>query len=414
MTEPAEYKSPQPNPRQSGAEKSGHGVLIAIIAALVIIAIVVAGVVPRVRAKNELKKETDVLAVPEVGVIQPKRGSPAQEIILPGNIQAFTDAPIYARTNGYLKVWYFDIGAHVKQGQLLAVIETPEVDQQLQQARADLNTAQANLNLSQITFNRFEGLKNTDSVAVQDVDNAAGDYAAKKAIVDSARSNVNRLEDLQSFEKIYAPFDGVITARNTDVGQLIDAGSSGGVGRELFHVAAIRTLRVYINVPQQYSVAAKPGILADLTLAQFPGRKFQGKLVRTANAIDLSTRTLLVEVDVDNSTGELLPGAFTEVHLKIPTDIPSYILPVNTLIFRAQGLQVATVEAGDKVERAKLVSITLGRDFGATVEVVSGITDADRVIVSPPDSLVDGEEVKVSQPNPQGGSGSASPQPQSR
>ncbi len=414
MTEPAEYKSPQPNPRQSGAEKSGHGVLIAIIAALVIIAIVVAGVVPRVRAKNELKKETDVLAVPEVGVIQPKRGSPAQEIILPGNIQAFTDAPIYARTNGYLKVWYFDIGAHVKQGQLLAVIETPEVDQQLLQARADLNTAQANLNLSQITFNRFEGLKNTDSVAVQDVDNAAGDYAAKKATVASAQSNVNRLEDLQSFEKIYAPFDGVITARNTDVGQLIDAGSSGGVGRELFHVAAIRTLRVYINVPQQYSVAAKPGILADLTLAQFPGRKFQGKLVRTANAIDLSTRTLLVEVDVDNSTGELLPGAFTEVHLKIPTDIPSYILPVNTLIFRAQGLQVATVEAGDKVERAKLVSITLGRDFGATVEVVSGITDADRVIVSPPDSLVDGEEVKVSQPNPQGGSGSASPQPQSR
>ncbi|MGA7841136.1 MAG: efflux RND transporter periplasmic adaptor subunit [Candidatus Acidiferrales bacterium] len=414
MTEPAEYKSPQPNPRQSGAEKSGHGVLIAIIAALVIIAIVVAGVVPRVRAKNELKKETDVLAVPEVGVIQPKRGSPAQEIILPGNIQAFTDAPIYARTNGYLKVWYFDIGAHVKQGQLLAVIETPEVDQQLLQARADLNTAQANLNLSQITFNRFEGLKNTDSVAVQDVDNAAGDYAAKKATVASAQSNVNRLEDLQSFEKIYAPFDGVITARNTDVGQLIDAGSSGGVGRELFHVAAIRTLRVYINVPQQYSVAAKPGILADLTLAQFPGRKFQGKLVRTANAIDLSTRTLLVEVDVDNSTGELLPGAFTEVHLKIPTDIPSYILPVNTLIFRAQGLQVATVEAGDKVERAKLVSITLGRDFGATVEIVSGITDADRVIVSPPDSLVDGEEVKVSQPNPQGGSGSASPQPQSR
>ena len=302
----------------------------------------------------------------------------------------------------------------MKQGQLLAVIETPEVDQQLLQARADLNTAQANLNLSQITFNRFEGLKNTDSVAVQDVDNAAGDYAAKKATVASAQSNVNRLEDLQSFEKIYAPFDGVITARNTDVGQLIDAGSSGGVGRELFHVAAIRTLRVYINVPQQYSVAAKPGILADLTLAQFPGRKFQGKLVRTANAIDLSTRTLLVEVDVDNSTGELLPGAFTEVHLKIPTDIPSYILPVNTLIFRAQGLQVATVEAGDKVERAKLVSITLGRDFGATVEVVSGITDADRVIVSPPDSLVDGEEVKVSQPNPQGGSGSASPQPQSR
>src|SRR5579863_849288 len=412
MTEPVENKSPQPNPHLSsaahGAQKSGHGLLIAIIAVIIVIAIVVAGVVPRLRAKAALRVETNSLAVPEVMVIQPKRGSTAQEIILPGNIQAFIDAPIYARTNGYLKVWYFDIGAHVKKGQLLAEIETPEVDQQLLQARADLNTAQANLNLSQITFNRFEGLKNTDSVAVQDVDNAAGDYAAKKATVDSARSNVNRLEDLQSFEKIYAPFDGVVTARNTDVGQLIDSGSAGGVAKELFHVAAIRTLRVYINVTQQYSVAAKPGILADLTLAQFPGRKFQGKLVRTANAIDLASRTLLVEVDVDNSTGELLPGAFTEVHLKLPTEVPSYILPVNALIFRAQGLQVATVEDGS---RAKLVTIALGRDFGATVEVVSGLTDADRVIVSPPDSLVDGEQLQIAQPNTQGGSGSASPQP---
>jgi RND family efflux transporter MFP subunit len=222
---------------------------------------------------------------------------------------------------------------------------------------------------------------------------------------------VNRLEDLQSFEKIYAPFDGVITARNTDVGQLIDSGSSGGVAKELFHIAAIRTLRVYINVPQQYSVAAKPGIVADLSLAQFPGRTFQGKLVRTANAIDLATRTLLVEVDVDNATGELLPGAFAEVHLKLPTEIPSYILPVNALIFRAQGLQIATVDNGN---RAKLVTIVLGRDFGATVEVVSGLSDADKVIVSPPDSLVDGEQVQIAQPNQQGGSGNASPQPQTR
>src|SRR5579863_10226288 len=409
MTEPVENKSPQPNPHLSsaahGAQKSGHGLLIAIIAVIIVIAIVVAGVVPRLRAKAALRVETNSLAVPEVMVIQPKRGSTAQEIILPGNIQAFIDAPIYARTNGYLKVWYFDIGAHVKKGQLLAEIETPEVDQQLLQARADLNTAQANLNLSQITFNRFEGLKNTDSVAVQDVDNAAGDYAAKKATVDSARSNVNRLEDLQSFEKIYAPFDGVVTARNTDVGQLIDSGSAGGVAKELFHVAAIRTLRVYINVPQQYSVAAKPGILADLTLAQFPGRKFQGKLVRTANAIDLASRTLLVEVDVDNSTGELLPGAFTEVHLKIPTDIPSYILPVNALIFRAQGLQVATVENN----RAKLVSVSPGRDFGSEIEIVSGLTGQESIIVSPPDSIIDGEQVKISQPNPQGGTSGASP-----
>ena len=323
---------------------------------------------------------------------------------MPGNIQAFIDAPIYARTNGYLQSWYFDIGAHVQSGQLLADIDTPEVDQQLQQARADLNTAQANLRLSQITMTAYEGLKNTDSVSQQDVDNAHGDYAAKLATVQSAEYNVKRLEDLQSFTKIYAPFDGVITARETDIGQLIDSGS-GGAAKELFHMAAIRTLRVFINVPQPYSPAAKPGISADLTLAQFPGRKFQGKLVRTANAIDLASRTLLVEVDVDNPTGELLPGAFTEVHLKIPSDIPSFIVPVNALIFRAQGLQVATVEDN----KAKLVSISPGRDFGSEIEVVSGLTGQESIIVSPPDSIIDGEQVKISQPSPQGGTSGASP-----
>jgi RND family efflux transporter MFP subunit len=374
---------------------------------LIVAAIVIAGVVPRLRAKAEVRTETDNLAVPAVNVIHPKRGSPQQEIVLPGNIQAFIDAPIYARTNGYLQSWYFDIGARVRKGQLLAIIDTPEVDQQLQQARADLNTAQANLRLSQITNDRYEGLKNTDSVAQQDVDNARGDFAAKKATVDSAAYNVKRLEDLQSFTKVYAPFDGVITARNTDIGQLIDSGSSSPA-KELFHVAATRTLRVFINVPQQYSVAAKPGLSADLTLAQFPGRKFQGKLVRTANAIDLASRTLLVEVDVDNTTGELLPGAFTEVHLKIPADIPTFILPVNTLIFRAQGLQVAAVENNNT---AKLLSIVLGRDFGAEVEVVSGLTGQESIIASPPDSIIDGEQVKIAQPNQQGGSSSGSPAP---
>ncbi len=388
------------------ASKSGHGTLIAIVAFVVVIAIVIAGVVPRLRAKAALKVETDNLAVPAVEIIHPERGSPQQEIVLPGNIQAFIDAPIYARTNGYLKAWYFDIGAHVRKGQLLADIDTPEVDQQLQQARADLNTAEANVNLSQITAERYEGLKNTDSVSKQDVDNAQGDYAAKQAMVASAQYNVNRLEDLQSFKKIYAPFDGVITARNTDVGQLIDSGASGGAAKELFHIAAIRTLRVFINVPQSYSTAAKPGLAADLTLAQFPGRKFQGKLVRTANSIDLASRTLLVEVDVENPTGELLPGAFTEVHLKIPSDIPTFILPVNALIFRAAGLQVATVDSGNKV---KLVSITPGRDFGSEIEVVSGLSGQESVIVSPPDSIIDGEQVKIAAPNSQGGSSGASP-----
>jgi RND family efflux transporter MFP subunit len=384
-----------------------HGVLILVVALVIVAAIVIAGVVPRLRAKAEVRIETDNLAVPAVNVLHPKRGSPQQEIVLPGNIQAFIDAPIYARTNGYLQSWYFDIGARVRKGQLLAIIDTPEVDQQLQQARADLNTAQANLRLSQITNDRYEGLKNTDSVAQQDVDNARGDFAAKKATVDSAAYNVKRLEDLQSFTKVYAPFDGVITARNTDIGQLIDSGSASPA-KELFHVAATRTLRVFINVPQQYSVAAKPGLSADLTLAQFPGRKFQGKLVRTANAIDLASRTLLVEVDVDNTTGELLPGAFTEVHLKIPADIPTFILPVNTLIFRAQGLQVAAVENNNT---AKLVSIALGRDFGAEVEVVSGLTGQESIIASPPDSIIDGEQVRIAQPNQQGGSSSGSPAP---
>lgn len=384
-----------------------HGVLILVVALVIVAAIVIAGVVPRLRAKAEVRTETDNLAVPAVNVIHPKRGSPQQEIVLPGNIQAFIDAPIYARTNGYLQSWYFDIGARVRKGQLLAIIDTPEVDQQLQQARADLNTAQANLRLSEITNNRYDGLKNTDSVAQQDVDNARGDFAAKKATVDSAAYNVKRLEDLQSFTKVYSPFDGVITARNTDIGQLINSGSASPA-KELFHVAATRTLRVFINVPQQYSVAAKPGLSADLTLAQFPGRKFQGKLVRTANAIDLASRTLLVEVDVDNSTGELLPGAFTEVHLKIPTDIPTFILPVNTLIFRAQGLQVAAVENNNT---AKLLPITLGRDFGAEVEVVSGLTGQESIIASPPDSIIDGEQVRIAQPNQQGGSSNGSPAP---
>ena len=384
-----------------------HGVLILVVALVIVAAIVIAGVVPRLRAKAEVRTETDNLAVPAVNVIHPKRGSPQQEIVLPGNIQAFIDAPIYARTNGYLQSWYFDIGARVRKGQLLAIIDTPEVDQQLQQARADLNTAQANLRLSEITNNRYDGLKNTDSVAQQDVDNARGDFAAKKATVDSAAYNVKRLEDLQSFTKVYSPFDGVITARNTDIGQLINSGSASPA-KELFHVAATRTLRVFINVPQQYSVAAKPGLSADLTLAQFPGRKFQGKLVRTANAIDLASRTLLVEVDVDNTTGELLPGAFTEVHLKIPADIPTFILPVNTLIFRAQGLQVAAVENNNT---AKLLPITLGRDFGAEVEVVSGLTGQESIIASPPDSIIDGEQVRIAQPNQQGGSSNGSPAP---
>jgi len=279
----------------------------------------------------------------------------------------------------------------VKAGQLLAEIETPEIDQQLDQARADLNTAKANYQLSQITAERYEGLAETDSVSKQDVDNAKGDFAAKKAMVASADSNVRRLEELQSFEKVYAPFDGVITARNTDIGHLINSGA-GSPATELFHIAAIQTLRVYINVPQEYSQSAKVGLKADLDLQEFPGRRFQGTLVRTADAIDVASRTLLVEVDVDNRNGELLPGAYAQVHLKVPSTVRSLVLPVSALIFRSQGLQVGVV---DNSNHAALKKVVLGRDMGNAVEVVSGLSPDDLVITNPPDSLIAGEEVRI-------------------
>ncbi|MBV9405100.1 MAG: efflux RND transporter periplasmic adaptor subunit, partial [Acidobacteriaceae bacterium] len=310
-------------------------VVIAVIIALLIAAAVVAsGIIPRLRARQALRQQTDIAAEPVVTVILPKRAAPAEEIVLPGNIQAFIDAPIYARTNGYLKRWYFDIGAHVRNGQLLAEIETPEVDQQLEQAREDLRTAQANLKLSQITANRYVDLLKSDSVAKQEVDNAVQDAAAKAAIVKSAEANVGRLEQLVSFEKIFAPFDGVITARNTDIGQLIDSGSSGGQTRELFHIAAINKLRVFVNVPQVYSHATVPGMKADLSLPELPGRRFPGTLVRTADALDPATRTLMVEVDVVNATGLLMPGAYAEAHFAVKSNGSTLIIPATSLIFR--------------------------------------------------------------------------------
>jgi RND family efflux transporter MFP subunit len=394
-----------------GADQPGskHGALVAIVVLLVVAGIVIAGIVPRMKAKAALRNETYDLAVPTVRVIHPKLGAPQTEIVLPGNIQAFIDSPIYARTNGYLKKWYVDIGTHVKAGLLLAEIETPELDQQLGQARADLNTAQANYHLSEITSSRYQDLLKTDSVSRQDVDNAMGDFEAKKAMVASAQSNVKRLQELQSFEKIYAPFDGVITARNTDIGHLIDSGAAGGTATELFHIAETRTLRVYINVPQQYSQAAKPNLTADLTLQEFPGRRFKGKLVRTADSIDPASRTLLVEVDVDNPTGELLPGAYAQVHLRVSSGASTVILPVSALLFRSEGLQAGTVENGN---RAELRSLTLGRDFGTEVEVISGVTANDSIIVNPPDSLASGETVRVAAPsaNEQGGNLTSSPE----
>jgi RND family efflux transporter MFP subunit len=365
---------------------------IAVLAFAVVAGVIVMGIVPRKRAEANLAKETEAMAVPAVSVVHPQRAAPLNEIVLPANVQPYMDAPIYARTNGYLKKWYADIGTHVKAGLLLAEIETPEVDQQLRQAHADLATAQANLNLAEITANRYEGLLKSDSVSKQEADNAQGSYAAQKATLQSMEANVKRLQELQSFERIYAPFDGVITARNTDIGALIDAGSAGGTRTELFHVAQTDKLRVYVNVPEGYAPDAKPGLDADLTLSEFPGRRFPGKLVRTADAIDQPTRTLLVEIRVNNPTGTLLSGAYAEAHLKLPNAGSAFILPANTLLFRSEGLRIAAVTAD---QRTELKPITMGRDYGTAIEVVSGLTGDESVIVNPPDSIVSGEQVRI-------------------
>jgi len=366
--------------------------LIVLIAVVIAVALAASGILSRLHASKALAAETNELAAPTVLVIKPKLSSPAQEILLPGSIQAYVDAPIYARTNGYLKRWYFDIGSHVKQGQLLADIESPEVDQQLAQAEADLATAKANAKLSQITATRFTNLLKSDAVSTQDTDNAVSDLAAKRTVVQSAQANVDRLKQMVAFEKIYAPFDGIITARNTDIGQLIDSGASGGQARALFQMAAIKRLRVFINVPQIYSQDATPGLKADLTLAEFPGRRFQGTLVRTARSLDPTSRTLNVEVDLDNSKGVLLPGAFAEVHLKVKSSAPTLTIPVSALLFREEGLRVAVAKSDNTAE---LIPITLGRDFGDYAEVTTGLTGQERVISNPPDSVIDGEKLNI-------------------
>ena len=352
---------------------------------------IVWGIRTRSAASTTLRQTTAEAAISLVSVVSPKPGAPTQEILLPGTTQAFTDAPIFARTNGYVKGWYFDIGAHVKQGQLLAVIETPEVDQQLQQARANLETAQANLRQAQITADRWQALLESDSVSKQETDVAVSALSAMKATVNSNVANVRQLEQLQGFQKIFAPFDGVITARNVDIGVLINAGSLTTSGRELFHMAAIHKLRVFVAVPEIYSRAARPGASATLTLDEFPGRSFHGTLVRNANAIDLASRTLNVEVDVDNPDGELLPGAYAFVHLKMPTQVQTLTVPANALLFRAEGLQAAVVRDG----QAQLVPVKIGRDYGITVEIVTGLQPTDQVIVAPSDSLISGTRVRI-------------------
>jgi RND family efflux transporter MFP subunit len=385
-------KSPELN-KLGGGTHSFKQWLIASIALVVVVALVVSGIWSRVRANGKLRAETSQVAITAVSVVSPQRTTPVQEIILPGNVEPFITSPIYSRTNGYLEKWFVDIGAYVKKGQLLAVIETPEIDQQLEQSLSNLNTAKANLALAEITKNRYEGLLKSHAVAQQDVDNAVGTYNANQATVEAAGANVKQLQALQSFEKIYAPFDGVVTARNTDIGDLINSGSNGGVKTDLFHIAQPGVLRVYVNVPEEYSQGVKVGMTADLALAEFPGRKFQGKLVRTADAINITTRTLLIEIDVDNPAGTLLTGSYAEVHLKVPSQASTYLLPVNALIFRSEGLQVGIV----KDTSVTLTTVTPGHDFGDQIEIVAGLKSNDQVIINPPDSIVSGQKVQIVQ-----------------
>ena len=391
---------PTPNtPPASQSRKQRHWV-VAVVAFVLVAAVYVGGVLPRVKARAALKTETAEMAIPTVAVVQPQATAPTQELVLPANVQPYIVAPIYARTNGYLKAWYVDIGAHVKQGQLLAVIETPEIDHQLQQARANLATAQANLNLSRITADRFQGLLKSNSVSQQDTDNAVGTYDANQAIVQSNSANVKQLEALQSFQKIYAPFDGIITVRNTDVGALINSGSGGGPTTQLFQIAQPQKLRVYANVPEAYSKAVRQGMTAQLTLAEFPGRQFEGKLVRTAEAIDPATRTLLVEISVNNPTGTLFSGSYAEVHIKLPGGASTFTIPVSALLFRSEGLRVATVQNGD---RAQLVPVTAGHDFGDRIEIVAGLKGGESIVLNPPDSISSGQPVRVSHASTPGG-----------
>jgi RND family efflux transporter MFP subunit len=363
---------------------------------LFVIVLLVVGGVTLFQRKSQYKAladTTEKLAVPTVSVIHPTPEAGQEDLVLPSTLQAYVESPIYARTTGYLKKWYHDIGTRVKQGELLADIDTPEVDQQLSQARADLNTAMANENLSKITAARYLELIKTDGVSKQEVDNAQGDYAAKQASVASAQANVRRLEELESFKHIYAPFSGVITRRNIDIGNLINAGN-GGAAQELFFLAQTDPIRAYISVPEAYASAVRTGTGAFLELTQYPGQRFEGQVVRSADAIDLATRTLNTEVDMPNKNGQLLPGGYAQVHLQVKVTGERLQVPVNALLFRSEGLRVVVV---DDQHKTRLQALTIGRDYGTTLEVLQGLKADDWIVLNPGDSLEEGVTVNVKQ-----------------
>jgi RND family efflux transporter MFP subunit len=390
MTSPShDQQNPiEPGPPQRGIPTSAWIVLAVVV--VILLAVIAYGVLSRAAEERTLATQTTASAIPTVDVVHPVPSRLSAEIALPGNTQAFTDTPIYARTSGYLKKWYFDIGARVKKGQLMAQIETPELDEQLQVSQADLKSAEANLNLAKTTSARYQNLLLSNSVSKQETDQAVSDAAAKQAAVDASEANVRRLKQLQSFENVYAPFDGIVTARRIDIGSLIAAGANT-TPQELFHMAAIGGIRVYVAVPEAYATAIHNGGEAALTLDEYPGQTFEGKIARNSNAIDPGTRTLNVEVDVDNPKGLLLPGAYVFVHFKTKDHGTSLTIPSNALLFRAEGLRVGVVRDG----RVELMPVTIANDAGATVEIGTGVTEADSVILNPSDSLASGQQVHV-------------------
>jgi RND family efflux transporter MFP subunit len=357
---------------------------------ILLVIVILLGIRARERAESKLRQNTNEAAVEEVVIIHPKENSPIDEVELPGSTQPYINSPVYARASGYLVKWYHDIGSRVKKGDLLAVLDAPELDKQLAQAQSDLDTSRANSDLAKITADRWQGLVKTRSVSKQATDQAVDNQRASNATVNSYAANQGHYAELVGFEKIYAPFDGIITMRNTDNGWLIAAGLNTP-GQELFQIGQISTLRVFVAVPEVYSRAARIGSKATLTLDEYPDQTFQGTVTRTSSSIDMASRTLNTEVDIDNSKGLLLPGAYVRVHLALPTQIHSVIIPSDTLLFRTQGLQVGLV----RNNVVQLVPVAIGTDYGESVQITSGLSASDEVIESPSDSLVSGTPVRI-------------------
>jgi len=393
QTQPAEqhHESAPDHPAASGRGTS----VALVVVAIAVVGLAIHGIWKRHHHDGVLARTTQENAAPSVIALTAQAGQAADRLILPGNVTAYSDAPIYARTSGYLVHWYYDLGAKVKKGALLAEIATPELDQQVLQAEADLAIAEANAGNARTQAERYKGLVTADAVSKQDTDTFVTQAASTSSAAKSAQANLARLKQLQGFEKIYAPFDGVVTARGVDTGQLINEGS----GSELFHLQALQTLRVYTNVPEVYSGNVRRGEKITLTFPQYPGRQFEGTLVRTADAIDPTNRTLLVEIDVDNRKGELMPGSLAQVDFKAPAIGQTFVVPSAALIFRRDGLRIGTVVQNNGQDVAHLVAITIGKDDGATVQVIHGLNANDRVIQDPPDSLIEGERVYVVPPS---------------